>query len=44
LSGTALTVEQSTQLPPENLTSEKRGNITLTVERADPTRVVYSLK
>jgi len=44
LSGTALTVEQSTQLPPENLTSEKRGNITLTVERAGPTRVVYSLK
>jgi hypothetical protein len=28
LSGTALTVEQSTQLPPENLASEKRGNIT----------------
>jgi hypothetical protein len=44
LSGSVLTVEQTTQLPPENLSTEKRGNITLTVERANPSRVVYSLK
>jgi hypothetical protein len=44
LNGTALTVEQSTPLPPETLTGEKRGNLTLTVERPAPTRAVYGLK
>ena len=44
LTGNALTVEQTTQLPPENLTTEKRGNITLTVDRPTPARTVYSLK
>jgi hypothetical protein len=39
-----LTVEQSTALPAENLTSEKRGNITLKVERPTPGRAVYGLK
>jgi len=43
LNGGALTVEQSTPLPPETLTSEKRGNLTLTVDRAAPTRAVYGL-
>jgi hypothetical protein len=43
LSGAALTVEQSTPLPPETLTSEKRGNLTLTVERPAATRAVYGL-
>jgi hypothetical protein len=44
LDGTVLTVEQSTALPAENLTSEKRGNITLKIERSGPGRAVYSLK
>ena len=43
LSGTALTVEQSTPLPPETLTTGKRGNLTLTVDRSAPTRAVYGL-
>jgi Glycosyl hydrolases family 35 len=44
LNGNALTVEQSTPLPPETLTGEKRGNISLTVERPSPARSVYELK
>jgi hypothetical protein len=43
LHGSTLTAEQSTPLPPETLTTEKRGNLTLTVERPAPTRAVYSL-
>ena len=43
LNGATLTVEQSTPLPPEILTTEKRGNLTLTVERPAPTRAVYTL-
>ena len=43
LNGSALTVEQSTPLPPESLSGEKRGNITLTVERQSPMRAVYRL-
>ena len=43
LIGSALTVEQSTPLPPESLAGEKRGNLTLTVERPAPTRAVYGL-
>jgi hypothetical protein len=43
LRGATLTVEQSTPLPPETLTAEKRGNLTLTVERATPTRAIYGL-
>jgi hypothetical protein len=44
LNGSVLTVEQSTPLPTENLASEKRGNITLKVERPTPGRAVYGLK
>jgi hypothetical protein len=44
LNGTSLTVEQSTLLPPDPLTNEKRGNLTLTVERSSPARAVYGLK
>ena len=44
LIGSALTVEQSTPLPPESLAGEKRGNLTLTVERPAPTRAVYGLQ
>ncbi len=43
LNGSALTVEQSTPLPPEILAGEKRGNLTLTVERPAATRAVYGL-
>ena len=44
LDGTVLTVEQSIPLPPETLAGEKRGNITLKVERPTPGRAVYGLK
>jgi hypothetical protein len=43
LNGTVLTVEQSAPLPAEILTTEKRGNLTLTVERPTPTRAEYRL-
>jgi hypothetical protein len=43
LTGATLAVEQSTPLPPETLTTERRGNLTLTVERPAPTRSVYGL-
>jgi hypothetical protein len=43
LHGATLTVEQSTPLPSETLTTEKRGNLTLTVERPAPGRAVYEL-
>ena len=43
LQGATLTVEQSTPLPPETLTTEKRGNLTLMVERPAPGRAVYEL-
>ena len=43
LNGDAVTVEQSTPLPPETLAGEKRGNLTLTVDRPAPTRAVYGL-
>ena len=44
LQGATLTVEQSTPLPPETLATEKRGNLTLTVERPAPTRALYGLQ
>jgi hypothetical protein len=44
LTDSALTVEQTTALPPDPLKDEKRGNVSLTVSRDSPTRVVYSLK
>ena len=43
LHGATLTVEQSSALPPDALTTEKRGNLTLTVERPASTRAVYGL-
>jgi hypothetical protein len=43
LTGATLTVEQSAPLPPETLSTDKRGNLTLTVERPAPTRAVYGL-
>jgi hypothetical protein len=43
LAGGALTVEQSTPLPFDHLTPEKRGNVTFSIERNSPTSVVYKL-
>ena len=40
----ALTIEQSTPLPAETLSSEKRGNTTLAIEHPASTRAVYTLK
>jgi hypothetical protein len=39
-----LTIEQSTPLPAEILTPEKRGNTTLTIEHPSPTRSTYVLQ
>jgi hypothetical protein len=44
LKGNTLTVEQSTPLPAELLSSEKRGNTTLTVEHPSPARAAYTLE
>ena len=38
----ALTIEQSTPLPPDGMTEEKRGNISLSIDRT-PARAVYTL-
>jgi len=43
LSETTLTIEQSSPLPADRLSSEKRGGATLTVARPSPTRATYSL-
>jgi hypothetical protein len=43
LSETTLTIEQSSPLPADRLTSEKRGGATLTIARPSPTRVTYRL-
>jgi hypothetical protein len=44
LKGNTLTVEQSTPLPAEILSPEKRGSTSLKVERPAATRAVYSLE
>jgi hypothetical protein len=38
-----LTIEQSAPLPPDRLASEKRGNVTFSVERPSPGTAVYRL-
>jgi hypothetical protein len=43
LSETTLTIEQTTPLPADALSSEKRGGATLTIARPSPTRVTYTL-
>jgi hypothetical protein len=43
LAGGALTVEQSTPLPPDRLTPEKRGNVNFAIDRTSPTATVYRL-
>jgi hypothetical protein len=40
----ALTVEQTTALPPDHLAPEKLGNVNLSIERTPPARAVYTLK
>ena len=40
----ALTVEQTTPLPPSQLAPEKRGGASLSIERASPLRVVYTIQ
>jgi hypothetical protein len=44
LSDATLTVEQTSPLPPDGLASEKRGNISLGIERAAPTRALYTIR
>ncbi len=44
LAGNVLAVEQTTPLPADGVTGEKRGNVTLTVERPAGTRTVYTLR
>ena len=44
LSGTTLTFEQTTPLPAETLTPDRRGNINFKIERPAPNRAVYSLQ
>jgi hypothetical protein len=40
----ALTIEQSTPLPPDPLVPEKRSGVTLSIDRISPTKAVYTLK
>ena len=44
LSDAALTMEQTTPLPPDQPAPQKIGNVALTVERGSPNRAVYTLK
>jgi hypothetical protein len=44
LAQNVLTVEQTTPLPSDGLSEEKRGNTTLTIERVSETRRVYTLR
>jgi hypothetical protein len=43
LAGNVLTVDQTTPLPSDHLSGEKRGNVTLTIDRPTRTRTVYTL-
>ena len=43
LSETTLTIEQSSPLPADRLSSEKRGGATLTIARPSATRATYTL-
>jgi hypothetical protein len=43
LSDTVLTVEQSTPLPLDRLTPERRGNVNFTIERRSPAVAVYRI-
>ncbi|MBZ5620587.1 MAG: beta-galactosidase [Acidobacteriia bacterium] len=39
-----VTIEQTSPLPADGLTTDRRGNTTLTIERPSPSRAVYTLK
>ena len=39
----ALTIEQSSPLPPDGLTARKRGNVAFTIERGSPEKTTYRL-
>ena len=43
LSGSVLTIEQTSPLPAGSLAPGKRGNTSLTIDHASPTRAVYTL-
>ena len=40
----ALTVEQTTALPPDHLAPEKVGNTSLSIEHVTPMRAIYTLR
>jgi hypothetical protein len=44
LADNAVTIDQTTPLPPDNLGAESRGSTTLRIERTSPTHAVYTLK
>ncbi|HYW41748.1 MAG TPA: beta-galactosidase [Bryobacteraceae bacterium] len=44
LTQNVLTIEQTTPLPADGLTPDKRGNASLTIERPSATQAVYTLK
>jgi hypothetical protein len=44
LKDNVLTVEQSPEAPPDGLGAEKRGNVTLAIDRPAPSKLVFSLK
>ncbi|HLK70236.1 MAG TPA: beta-galactosidase [Bryobacteraceae bacterium] len=44
LADNVLTIEQTTPLPPDGLTSDRRGNTTFSIEHPSPTKAVYTLK
>ena len=44
LTGATLSIEQTTPLPADGLTAERRGNIDFQIERPSPGRAVYTLR
>jgi hypothetical protein len=44
LTDTVLSIEQTTRLPADGLTAERRGNVDFKVERPEPGRAIYSLR
>jgi len=43
LADNKLTIEQTTPLPADGLSNERRGNTTFTIERASPTRSIFTI-
>ena len=44
LSENTLTIEQNAPLPPGGPAAQKRGSVTLTVDRPSPNRAVYTVR